>query len=323
MAKAIINKHVDNKSGITKNIFIQDADLRKGEIIINNDENEPSIYIWSTKGEPVKISGNNSGGAVSEYDDTAIRAEINEVKSNVEILQGEIEEDKQKSVRTIATEVAEETLGNYTPGSSEDIVNIQNTLVGFDPENTVQKAINELDEKIQNIEIGEGDVVLDDYVQKTTFDEAITNINTSIDNLNQNDSLQNEDISNLKTLMETLNGEEEGSIKKSIQDVKNTIDAYTINGIEISNNPEIQTDNLKISNNYSTINKNMEDILPEDILTDAISKLEIALANTTLALSAAINDIENRIGQPSKKDDNGNVINEASGIYKLIEDLNK
>jgi hypothetical protein len=153
MAKAIINKHVDNKSGITKNIFIQDADLRKGEIIINNDENEPSIYIWSTKGEPVKISGNNSGGAVSEYDDTAIRAEINEVKSSVEILQGEIEEDKQKSVRTIATEVAEETLGNYTPGSSEDIVNIQNTLVGFDPENTVQKAINELDEKIQNIEI--------------------------------------------------------------------------------------------------------------------------------------------------------------------------
>ncbi len=323
MAKAIINKHVDNKSGITKNIFIQDADLRKGEIIINNDENEPSIYIWSTKGEPVKISGNNSGGAVSEYDDTAIRAEINEVKSNVETLQGEIEEDKQKSVRTIATEVAEETLGNYTPGSSEDIVNIQNTLVGFDPENTVQKAINELDEKIQNIEIGEGDVVLDDYVQKTTFDETITNINTSIDNLNQNDSLQNEDISNLKILMETLNGEEEGSIKKSIQDVKNTIDAYTINGIEISNNPEIQTDNLKISNNYSTINKNMEDILPEDILTDAISKLEIALANTTLALSAAINDIENRIGQPSKKDDNGNVINEASGIYKLIEDLNK
>lgn len=323
MSKAIINKHVDNKSGITKNIFIQDADLRKGEIIINNDENEPSIYIWSTKGEPVKISGNNSGGAVSEYDDTAIRAEINEVKLNVEILQGEIEEDKQKSVRTIATEVAEETLGNYTPGSSEDIVNIQNTLVGFDPENTVQKAINELDEKIQNIEIGEGDVVLDDYVQKTTFDETITNINTSIDNLNQNDSLQNEDISNLKILMETLNGEEEGSIKKSIQDVKNTIDAYTINGIEISNNPEIQTDNLKISNNYSTINKNMEDILPEDILTDAISKLEIALANTTLALSAAINDIENRIGQPSKKDDNGNVINEASGIYKLIEDLNK
>lgn len=323
MAKAIINKHVDNKSGITKNIFIQDADLRKGEIIINNDENEPSIYIWSTKGEPVKISGNNSGGAVSEYDDTAIRAEINEVKSNVEILQGEIEEDKQKSVRTIATEVAEETLGNYTPGSSEDIVNIQNTLVGFDPENTVQKAINELDEKIQNIEIGEGDVVLDDYVQKTTFDETITNINTSIDNLNENDSLQNEDISNLKTLMETLNGEEEGSIKKSIQDVKNTIDAYTINGIEISNNPEIQTDNLKISNTYSTTNKNMEDILPEDILTDAISKLEIALANTTLALSAAINDIENRIGQPSKKDDNGNVINEASGIYKLIEDLNK
>lgn len=323
MAKAIINKHVDNKSGITKNLFIKDSDLKKGEIIINNDENEPSIYIWSTKGEPVKISGNNSGGAVSEYDDTAIRAEINEVKSNVEILQGEIEEDKQKSVRTIATEVAEETLGNYTPGSSEDIVNIQNTLVGFDPENTVQKAINELDEKIQNIEIGEGDVVLDDYVQKTTFDETITNINTSIDNLNENDSLQNEDISNLKTLMETLNGEEEGSIKKSIQDVKNTIDAYTINGIEISNNPEIQTDNLKISNTYSTVNKNMEDILPEDILTDAISKLEIALANTTLALSAAINDIENRIGQPSKKDDNGNVINEASGIYKLIEDLNK
>ena len=47
------------------------------------------------------------------------------------------------------------------------------------------------------------------------------------------------------------------------------------------------------------------------------------LANTTLALTAAINDIESRVGRPAEYDENGNVVSEATGLYKKYEDLEK
>jgi hypothetical protein len=47
------------------------------------------------------------------------------------------------------------------------------------------------------------------------------------------------------------------------------------------------------------LNQTSDNIFPGDIVTNAISKLEVTLANTTLALTAAVNDIESRLGEKS------------------------
>ena len=43
------------------------------------------------------------------------------------------------------------------------------------------------------------------------------------------------------------------------------------------------------------------------------------LANTTLALTAAINDLEKKIGNYTEYDDEGNVVLEGSGIMGKLE----
>lgn len=121
-------------------------------------------------------------------------------------------------------------------------------------------------------------------------------------------------------LLQTLNGTEEGSIDYKIQETKNIIDSYSVNGKSVSANPILESDDITISNTFSTLQPNDGHVVPGDFITDAISKIEIMLANTTLALTAALNDLESRIGEPSSYDTEGNKI-EGRGLYKLYEDL--
>lgn len=104
---------------------------------------------------------------------------------------------------------------------------------------------------------------------------------------------------------------------------KAAIDAYTVNNKQISENPILDSNDLLISETYSAITQPAENITPGDLMTTAISKIEVMLANTTLALTAAINDIESRVGRPAEYDENGNVVSEATGLYKKYEDLEK
>ena len=63
MAKAIINKHIENIEGVVlPNLFDSDADKNKGEIIICNDPSNPTIYIMDSEGTPRKIA--SEGGSV-------------------------------------------------------------------------------------------------------------------------------------------------------------------------------------------------------------------------------------------------------------------
>ena len=109
--KTIINKHHNNFSHLTPEqqldmfrCFKNDEDKKtylKGEIIIDTDPENPSIYILNNNNEVVKISGNGSGGEGS-YDDTELKRLINVVSNNLDVLRGN---DVNKSVRTIAEEI--------------------------------------------------------------------------------------------------------------------------------------------------------------------------------------------------------------------------
>ena len=118
-----------------------------------------------------------------------------------------------------------------------------------------------------------------------------------------------------------MTGDEEGSIKKAIEDTKAIIDSYTVNNLPISENVVLDSDNITITNSYSTVNQVNENVIPGDIITTAISKLEVMLANTTLAITAAINDIDYRLGRFSEYNENGELISEATGICKRVEDI--
>jgi hypothetical protein len=342
MGKAIINKHIDDKSTVSRDIFVKDLEKAKGEIVINNDVNEPSIYIVNNNNEVVKISGSGSSGGGGSYDDTAIRSELNKVKTNVEILQGDVEGDKEKSVREIATEV----MGGSTPGSSEDVIELQKTLTGFTSTNTVQDAVNSLNvvqsahtETLQTLEAGisantESISTLQNSLSATT--ENTTNLQNAVTGLTETVNAQGNSINNnansisaltetTKSLGETLNvltGEDEGSIKKAIQDTKDVIDAYTINGQVLSGSPVLTSDSFEVTETYSTLGQKIEGVIPGDILTTAISKLEVSLANTTLALSAALNDIERRLGTASYYDEEGNM-HKGTGLVGDYEELLK
>ena len=89
--------------------------------------------------------------------------------------------------------------------------------------------------------------------------------------------------------------EEIEELIKLINNTKDTIDTYTINEKLISENPVLNTDDLVISDNYSLLNQTGGNVAPGDVITDALSKVEIMLANTTLALTAALNDLESKV----------------------------
>lgn len=102
----------------------------------------------------------------------------------------------------------------------------------------------------------------------------------------------------------------------SIKDIQD----YAINNKKISESPVLNSNDILISDNYTILTQPAENIVPGDIITIAISKLEVMLANTTLAITAALNDLDSRLGTPSSYDDEGNK-HEATGLWKKVEDL--
>ena len=208
MAKALINKHVDNSMELSREDFVQDFDKAKGEIIINNDELDPSIYILNTSGIVSKISAN-----CDVYDDTEIREEV-------------------------------ELLSN-----------------------------------------------------------KVSSLNSTVNTLSGNEDVK-------------------GSVNNTVKRAKSVIDAYTVNNCKISENPVLNSDDLKVSDDYSAVNASYDHIIPGDIMTQAFGKIENMMTNTALCMAAAVNDIDARLGEPTEYNDKNKPIKKATGVYKLLEDIN-
>lgn len=106
----------------------------------------------------------------------------------------------------------------------------------------------------------------------------------------------------------------------SISETQKEIESITINGQTIVSNPVLNSDDFLIGDNYSILNQPANNIFPGDLLTSAISKLEVMLANTTLSVTAALNDLDSRLGNATSFDTDGTK-HEATGLYKKFEDL--
>lgn len=181
------------------------------------------------------------------------------------------------------------------------------------------------------VKVGSGDI--DAFVD--TFNKEIESLKTA--DINNRNKLEldiekvSDDLVITKAEIDAVIGtiSEGNTIAGMIEDTnqlisenKEIVNAYTINNKTISTNPVLNSDDLLVSKNYTVLEQNAENVFPGDIITTAIGKIEVMLANTTLALTAAINDLEMRIGKPSEYDEEtGDIISEATGLYKKYEEI--
>lgn len=300
MAKAVINKHIDDVSELHKSLFVSDIEKAKGEIIICNDDNNPSIYITNNSGNMTKIAG--GGGSGSSYDDTLIWKQVNENTSDIERL-------KESGSSYDDTQIWEQVNENKA-----EIENLKENVVQPYDDTQIWGQVNENKDEISQIKE-------DANTLTNTFNEELAKLQNADNNIKKLIGNVEEGKSVIDLIDEVKTQSESNT--ELVNENKNIVDNYTINNKKISESPVIDSDDLLINDNYSMLKQTPEFVVPGDILTDAISKLEIMLANTTLALTAAINDLDKRIGTPTVYDENGAVIKEGSGLIKRIENLEK
>lgn len=176
------------------------------------------------------------------------------------------------------------------------------------------------------VKVGSGDI--EDIA--AAFNEQFEELKKADTNLTNAIKATNDSITNTigvvtddKTVVEMIADVEAVSAQNAqdIIDNKNIIDEYTINEKKISENPVLDSNDILLNEEYTTLTQPAENVIPGDLVTTAISKLEVMLANTTLALTAAINDLEMKIGSPSSYDENGNITAQATGLYAKYEEL--
>lgn len=165
-----------------------------------------------------------------------------------------------------------------------------------------------------------------DSTNKTTLEGKISTLDTTLSTTIGQISSTIGTVDEGKTVVGLINDTNAlvSANKQDIDNNKATIDAYTVNKKPISTNPVLNSDDLLVAEEYSVLTQKAENVFPGDVITTAISKIEVMLANTTLALTAAINDLETRIGKPAEyNEETGEVISEASGLYKKYEELSQ
>ena len=331
MGKSIINKHIDNKDNLKRELFVTDIEKAKGEVVICNDSEDPSIYIVDNNNNVVKISGNNGGGnnEGNSYDDTKIWTQVNQNTEDINNLKSEVENIKEG----IDIQIPE--LENYA--TKEFVYELADAYLEqgekyIDDEiDSVKIDVADLKTAVDNIEIPVKDVTVDGIsvlseegvaeiiipqvnLEPYATKDEVKEVSDNLTEVEGRVASAETDIVNINNKIgelpeETVISDTLEEIKSSIENNKNIIDEYTINNKKISENPTLDTDNIKISENYSTLNEVTEDsklnlISPDDVITNAISKLEIMLANTTLALTAALNDIESKLTELENKVNN-------------------
>jgi hypothetical protein len=177
--------------------------------------------------------------------------------------------------------------------------------------------------------LGEDETVLG-YVNSSVsnINNSLTTINNSITDINRVIEEKTTEISNV---IGDISGGENiigiiSDVQNTVTENKETIDNYTINDKKISESPKLNSDDFKISNNYSST---VEDIVkPGDTVTSAIGKINRLLNEATEALSGSVNeldiridDLDKRIGNPKIYNESGELVKDSTGLYKDLGEL--
>lgn len=303
MAKAIINKHIDNENELNNSLFISDNEHSKGEIVICNDKNNPSIYIKDTEGNITKIAGDSNDN--EPYDDSELREQIsantNDIKELkekecfVNISESEVEK----------TESKEEINKNFLEYEDEENGSKSLAVRSIDTDATIlQKDIT-----VAGIKgtLGSGNYKNGDIIQKgTSIYEIIQNIlcqeqypenvseikakaNVSLKDLTLTLNYSNNDIVEVGTLIKLVKG--------STNDTKcvssNSIVSGMTNGYSYENDNEKDSEDTEIekecftsiSNNDYTISATIDSGFDADTTTNVKTTPETQTGNGSASLN--------------------------------------
>ena len=280
MAKAIINKHIDSVQDVVlTELFAKDEKKNKGELLICNDPENPTIYIMDTTGNPRKIAGGGGSGSSEAYDDTAI---WNAVNKNTEAI-ADLKDNPSSDIDGVV-----EALTKDIEGINETVETLDGTVTGItETVNGVTENLNTISASIGAVPEGSTLVGMVSDVQgateanaqaiedaKSTIGGVESTLTEEIESLKLADSSLNSTINSVDTKLNSTIGSigtvAEGATvvgmisdaqdaieanAQAIADNKSAIDEYTVNGKKISENPVLNTDDILVADNYSTLNK--------------------------------------------------------------------
>ena len=283
-----LNKGLNDLKEAVKNIEGGEISVDLTEIENRLDTAETNILnlndrVKSIEDGEVEVDFTEIENRISEVEtiSNTNKSNIDVINENVELINGDIEILKNND---LDFESRIGVLENIEPVDLTEIEGKVSTLetTVSTVSKTANNALTTANESIKTID-GEGD----DYITVST---SKTNRNVDI-NIKTNVVLYKDASETINGLASTLD------IKNEINEIKSIIDAYTINGKIISENPELTTNNLNVGDDYLTfIPEDTQSILPSDNLTLALAKIEKKMDIALEVITAALNDLNNRIG---------------------------
>ena len=306
----IINPHVDRVNGDTQELshFFDTLnqnhplyekykdkieELSKGILVINNDSEDPSIYIKDTNGDIVKISGNGSM-TVDTAEEAISESTTNNIGQLIYIKEDSTFEgiDYSEGLYVVVEEHSLMKLAISTPSGdvSSDVAKLQGkvgiieNIVG--KEKTDENEATGIFKKIDDVEDAINNIVIPDSPVK----DIIVN----------NESIVDENGNAILILPET----DLGDIDETIENIQNSlsaIDNYTVNHKPISteggvviNAEDILVNSIQVTN--SGCGK-MDVIVPQNSVEKSIEILQNNIAALTMAITASLNDFHEKIKQ--------------------------
>ena len=181
MAKAIINKHIDSVQDVVlTDLFIKDETNNKGELVICNDPENPTIYIMDTTGNPRKIAGGGGSGSGEAYDDAAIWSAVNKNTEAIEALQNNPGGNIDEIVETLTSDIndVKKTVGELdtTVTSVSEAVETLDATVGTMGETveTLESTVNGVNDSLSAIASTIGEVA-----EETTVADMISGVQSA------------------------------------------------------------------------------------------------------------------------------------------------
>ena len=240
---------------------VEQWEINKGIIVINNNTNDPSIYIKNTEGDVVKISGNGSK-TVTKYEEAVSEASSDNI--------GQIIYVKEKSVCNNETY----DLGPYIVIGPNELMKLSTTLAS----GNVETAIAEL-----QLDVNALSEALDDKVTSKDGYSLISNEN--IEKLNNIE--EGAQVNTIEKII--VNGEEVPIVGKT---VAFTVSVSDVDG-RVDNAKVEEIDGVKYLVLEFTESANKEDILVpvSEMFTEQYTPGNaITLENQVIALKLGANE---------------------------------
>lgn len=168
--RAIINKHIDSLEDVNLlDLFVGDPEMAKGEIIVLNDPDSPSIYILDTNGIPRAVvggDGSNGGEGGNGGDLTALQQMVADHDGEIKELQGtvsthtasinEINEKLKELEDETGPVVSIDVDAELSETSENPVQNKAITKAILDNEEAVASALNKLNSRVATLEGSQG-----------------------------------------------------------------------------------------------------------------------------------------------------------------------